>query len=444
MQNWAFDKIQLDPSKIIQDDEDELVVRTVLASEIVHQYPDGWAYKPAEELQKTAWTLDGRWIRLFQHPAEKTIQRAADVSGQIRRPKFTKSLRDPKTGRPMRRGIIGDIHFFKHDRGRPGCTPTPEAVLAKIRSGDLHDVSIGFTYNKDVTPGAHNGTHYDYVQRNIFHDHIAAPVEVGRCPAPYCGFGLDQQMIFIGLDPWEETEEYIRSGHKNAEGYDQDSLRTIDISEGIKAVVGCPKGKFTAGKCQEGMEILSYLFAKSSFTMEEAKAWFESHKGDQNMSYEEFMEECLKGEGMTEETCKEKWAAQQTDQNTEYQTFIEKCLQEEGMDMEKCVAKWKEQHGEDSCPLCELLIRLGHDAFIGRMFRVYGRDVLKMFDQEGEPAEKSEREKFMEQCLAEEGMTQEECEIRWKAKQAEQEPESTDQLVIRVDTALKIREILFK
>jgi hypothetical protein len=51
-------------------------------------------------------------------------------------------------------------------------------------------------------------------------------------------------------------------------------LRTITLSEneGIKAVVGKPKG-------EEKMDVQSYLFAISKgWTIEKAKAWFEKHK----------------------------------------------------------------------------------------------------------------------------------------------------------------------
>lgn len=81
--------------------------------------------------------------------------------------------------------------------------------------------------------------------------------------------------------PWEETEDYIRSGHGNPDDYDKDSMRTIDIdaSKGIKAVVGCPKGHFKNGKCEVGMQVQSYLFAKDKeWNMTEAKAWFEKSK----------------------------------------------------------------------------------------------------------------------------------------------------------------------
>ena len=41
----------LEDSKIIQDDDKFLVVKAVIASEIVHKYEDGMAYKPADELE---------------------------------------------------------------------------------------------------------------------------------------------------------------------------------------------------------------------------------------------------------------------------------------------------------------------------------------------------------------------------------------------------------
>lgn len=81
--------------------------------------------------------------------------------------------------------------------------------------------------------------------------------------------------------PWDETKQYIRSGHRNVDDFDSDSLRTITIDEeqGINAVTGCPKGQYEGGKCQVGTEIQSYLFDKSKgWTMNQAFAWFDAHK----------------------------------------------------------------------------------------------------------------------------------------------------------------------
>lgn len=80
---------------------------------------------------------------------------------------------------------------------------------------------------------------------------------------------------------WEETDDYVRSGHERSDKYDKDSMRTIDIdsAKGIKAVIGCPKGNFRGGKCSVGTEVQSFLFAKEKgWTMTKAKAWFEKSK----------------------------------------------------------------------------------------------------------------------------------------------------------------------
>ena len=79
--------------------------------------------------------------------------------------------------------------------------------------------------------------------------------------------------------PWEENPETIRSGHGEIGRFDPKSFRTIDITEGIKAVIGCPKGNFVNGKCKVGTEVQSYIFSKPKFTMKTAKAWFKEHEG---------------------------------------------------------------------------------------------------------------------------------------------------------------------
>jgi hypothetical protein len=78
--------------------------------------------------------------------------------------------------------------------------------------------------------------------------------------------------------PWEETKDYVRSGHESTDGYDKDSLRTIAIDEGkgIKAIVGCKKGHYDKSKCEVGTHVVSFLFAKETgWDMTKAKDWFE-------------------------------------------------------------------------------------------------------------------------------------------------------------------------
>ena len=76
------------------------------------------------------------------------------------------------------------------------------------------------------------------------------------------------------------TENYIRIRVRDPDDFDSESFRTIDISteEGIKAIVGCPKGKYENGQCSVGMEIQSYLFDKDKWTVAGAEKWVEEHK----------------------------------------------------------------------------------------------------------------------------------------------------------------------
>jgi hypothetical protein len=78
--------------------------------------------------------------------------------------------------------------------------------------------------------------------------------------------------------PWEETKDYIRSGHESTEDFDHRSFRTINIDEskGIKAIVACRKGHYDESKCEVGTHVISYLFAKDKgWTISEAQVWFD-------------------------------------------------------------------------------------------------------------------------------------------------------------------------
>jgi hypothetical protein len=86
--------------------------------------------------------------------------------------------------------------------------------------------------------------------------------------------------------PWDESGDYIRSGHRSPDDFEKDSFHTITISaeEGIKAVIGKPKGKDTT-------EVQSYLFAKDKdWTVEKAKAWFEKHRTEALHSHSLFFD----------------------------------------------------------------------------------------------------------------------------------------------------------
>jgi len=175
----------------------------VIASEIVQPYEDGLAWKPREELEAYAWTVDGRWVMLGAHPEDGIITERDQVSGRTVNPRYVKDLIDPKTKRPNRHGVRADVQLF-NDKVSP-------KLLEDMKTGKKQDVSIGFFYTKDetkgvVTDGVCKGEDYDYAQRNLFHDHLAAGIDNGRCPMPFCGLGADALKENLAGDPFAGFE----------------------------------------------------------------------------------------------------------------------------------------------------------------------------------------------------------------------------------------------
>jgi hypothetical protein len=74
--------------------------------------------------------------------------------------------------------------------------------------------------------------------------------------------------------PWDQTENYIRSGHRKPEDFDPETLKTITLSEeeGIKAITAKPWNS-------QSTEVISYLFSKEKdWTTEKAQQWFKQHE----------------------------------------------------------------------------------------------------------------------------------------------------------------------
>ena len=210
MKKFMTDTVQIDPSRISTRSDSlygEVTVfhDVVIASEIVQRYDDGLAYKPADELEAYKWTVDGRWVKAGAHPDTPVIMDRRDINGRTVNPRFVKNLKDHKTGRTNRRGVRADIEMF-NDK-------TPKATLDDMKSGKLQDVSIGFFYEADETPGevmdgVCKGDSYDYVQRHLTHDHLAVAINNGRCPSPYCGLGADAIEDMMAGDPFAGFKDF--------------------------------------------------------------------------------------------------------------------------------------------------------------------------------------------------------------------------------------------
>lgn len=68
----------------------------------------------------------------------------------------------------------------------------------------------------------------------------------------------------------ETTEDYIRIRMKDPDDFIR--FRTMQLKEGIKAVIGFKEGG--------GSEVQAYLFDNDKFDKDEAKAWVKEHEKD--------------------------------------------------------------------------------------------------------------------------------------------------------------------
>jgi len=97
--------------------------------------------------------------------------------------------------------------------------------------------------------------------------------------------------------PWEETENFIRSGH-HAPGWCQDGTArtvTLDESQGIKAIMCRPHGS-------DKMAIQSYLFAQEKgWTMSKAKSWFSEHESARASLADLSVQYCVKAEAIEQD-----------------------------------------------------------------------------------------------------------------------------------------------
>ena len=72
-------------------------------------------------------------------------------------------------------------------------------------------------------------------------------------------------------------KEYHHVRIKNPAYFDKDSFRIVRFDKGIKATIGCRKGQFHLGRCQEGTKVQKLLFPKDKYTKGEAKQWVKKH-----------------------------------------------------------------------------------------------------------------------------------------------------------------------
>lgn len=135
------------------------------------------------------------------HPAEGfvSIDNAKDLSKGL-----------VSTARQDGRMMAGEIVL--QDKG----------VIAKYDSGELKELSPGYTCTLDFNPGVYNGERYDAIQKNIIYNHVAAlPAGQGRS-GPEVAFRADSK------DPSVAYE--IETNNPNGENMDpeeNDGILTV-------------------------------------------------------------------------------------------------------------------------------------------------------------------------------------------------------------------------
>lgn len=200
-----------EPMQIVEDSNCCLKVQAVIAKEGIYTFPAGpkgedkqclWS---RQELLNATRTARAAKIIVRDHPPEKVITSQHDMYGTVEKPFFDRDR------------IRSILNFDKE--------LCPQDFLEEIRAaaaktGPPKDVSIGFYYATDETPGVWHGIPYDLVMRDMLIDHVAAGVWLGRCTFPNCGIGSEKiGRRFIaaasGLTVKEKKDSKIEGGKKD-------------------------------------------------------------------------------------------------------------------------------------------------------------------------------------------------------------------------------------
>ena len=154
---FRVDKLSFDTDAAVSETAEYLTVDPVtLIREGVYNYDDGRAYKPGAELAAAA-EVAGDLHIAWDHPPQKVITNHKEVKG------FADGIQVVKDSKGDK--IKGRMTFLKKR--------LTEDQIELIRSKARPDVSLGFYYTEDRTPGSWNGQAYDYVQRRKVNPHSA-------------------------------------------------------------------------------------------------------------------------------------------------------------------------------------------------------------------------------------------------------------------------------
>jgi hypothetical protein len=302
---FRADALTIDADAKIDETAEYLSIEPVtLIREGVFAYEDGNALKPGDELAKGA--KISRMYLAWDHPPLRVITRPSEIRG------FVDGVHSEKDKDGTIK-IKGRMVFDK--------TRLTEDQQELIRSKARRDVSLGFYYVEDRTPGTWHGKPYDYAQREYVFDHTAS-VDRGRCGYPACGIGVDaahlQNQTHIGNDPYpnEHSCRMEDPGKFRASSFRRVTRGKLDMIFGKLPGESAtklqafryPKSKWTAAAARAHCEKAGGTFHAASSdqgdsVMKEGKDSFIWPSGEQRMQPSEVNLRAAEAEGDKCDSC---------------------------------------------------------------------------------------------------------------------------------------------
>lgn len=221
------DKMAFDASVRTTDENGHLrVAKTVISKAQVDPYY-GYEIPGYEELGLDA----DRIYRLLRCPKE--LEKAADTfKGKQLLIKHTPVYaHDP--GKEITIGAIGSDIVFDDGKLYADLTAWDEQGISLIESGKMKELSAGYAYRPDMTPGDFNGEAYDGVMRDIKGNHVAL-VERGRIGADaVISDSLPFEMRFTNMKLKKGAEQLITAQLRTIA---QDGVSESSVEELVKKV----------------------------------------------------------------------------------------------------------------------------------------------------------------------------------------------------------------